>query len=427
MGLVHFGLTNFTPFLTVARSPTAVENFVMEPFEQLPPPPAPTPVPPSVPTRRRWRLGLFLFVVAAVLGGFAGAQIATERDGGSNSPDVTIESNSNGDEPSAPTPDAQPSDQPVQTAPAGSDDERPLDVGAIVDRIGPSVVTVEATTDSQMGSGRSTGTGVVITSDGEILTNAHVVDGASKVSVLFADSIDPIPAVVLARDAGNDLALLKVDQTGLKAAVFADPASVNVGDEVVAVGFALALDGGPTVTRGIVSAINRTIANEDGALDGLIQTDAAISSGNSGGPLLNSRGEVVGINTAVFTSSMGTAANNVGFAISVGEALPIVEALREQAGGEERVEGYLGVGLEVRVDGGRGALIAEVAPDSPAARAGIEVGDVVVAADGTPIDGQPAFIAAIRDKSPGDSIDIEVLRDGSRLTLTATLIQRPQG
>ena len=398
----------------------------MDPFEQLPPPPAPAPAP--APARPRWRLGLILFLVATILGGFAGAQIATERNDDSGSLEIAPESSPTDDEP-APSSDldVEPSDQPVQTAPPGDDVEGVLDVGAIVDRIGPSVVTIDSTSDSEFGSGRSTGTGVVITSDGEILTNAHVVDGASEVNVLFADSIDPLPAVVLARDPGNDLALLKVDKSGLRPAVFADPSTIDVGDEVVAVGFALALDGGPTVTRGIVSALNRTIANEDGALDGLIQTDAAISSGNSGGPLLNSRGEIIGINTAVFTSSMGTAANNVGFAISVGEALPVIEALREQAGGADRVEGYLGVGLEPRVDGGRGALISEVAPDSPAERAGIDVGDVVVAADGTPIDGLPAFIAAIRDKSPGDSIDLEVLRGGSRLTLTAVLIERPPG
>jgi putative serine protease PepD len=398
----------------------------MDPFEQLPPPPAPAPAP--APARPRWRLGLILFLVATILGGFAGAQIATERNDDSGSLEIAPESSPTDDEP-APSSDldVEPSDQPVQTAPPGDDVEGALDVGAIVDRIGPSVVTIDSTSDSEFGSGRSTGTGVVITSDGEILTNAHVVDGASEVNVLFADSIDPLPAVVLARDPGNDLALLKVDKSGLRPAVFADPSTIDVGDEVVAVGFALALDGGPTVTRGIVSALNRTIANEDGALDGLIQTDAAISSGNSGGPLLNSRGEIIGINTAVFTSSMGTAANNVGFAISVGEALPVIEALREQAGGADRVEGYLGVGLEPRVDGGRGALISEVAPDSPAERAGIDVGDVVVAADGTPIDGLPAFIAAIRDKSPGDSIDLEVLRGGSRLTLTAVLIERPPG
>ncbi|MEY3034553.1 MAG: hypothetical protein RLZ86_1175, partial [Actinomycetota bacterium] len=243
--------------------------------------------------------------------------------------------------------------------------------------------------------------------------------------VLFGDTIDPIPAVVLAADPGNDLALLKIDLDGLVPAVFADPESIAIGDEVVAVGFALDLDGGPTVTRGIVSALNRTIANSDGALDGLIQTDAAISSGNSGGPLLNANGEVIGINTAVFQSSFNTAANNVGFAISVDEALPVIETLRSLADGETRVEGYLGVGLQDRNDGGRGAVITDVGPGSPAFRAGIEAGDIVVDVDGTPIDGQGALIAAIRDRSPGDTVEIDVLRGGSRLTLTATLTDRP--
>jgi putative serine protease PepD len=300
-----------------------------------------------------------------------------------------------------------------------------MDVANVVEIIEPSVVTVVSEIDEGFGLGQGTGTGVVITADGEILTNAHVVDGASKVSVLFSDSIDPIPAVVLAKDVGNDLALLKIDATGLTPAVFADPESIGVGDEVVAVGFALDLDGGPTVTRGIISALNRTIENGDGALDGLIQTDAAISSGNSGGPLVNARGQVVGINTAVFTSTAGTAANNVGFSISVGEALPVIDELRAISNGAERIEGYLGVGLQGRDDGGRGAVITEVAPDSPAFDAGLEAGDIVVSAGGTPVDGQAALVAAIRDQSPGDTIEIQVLRNGDRLTLSATLIERP--
>jgi S1-C subfamily serine protease len=224
---------------------------------------------------------------------------------------------------------------------------------------------------------------------------------------------------------GNDLALLKVDRTGLKPAVFATPDSIRIGDEVVAIGFALNLDGGPTVTRGIVSALNRTLVNEDGALDGLIQTDAAISSGNSGGPLLNIRAQIIGINTAVFQSSGVVAANNVGFAISVSEVLPVIQELRAVANGEPRIEGYLGVELVPRSDGGRGAVINLVTPGSPAAAAGIMAGDVVIAADRSPVDGQAAFVAAIRDKSPGDSIDIVVLREGERLTLTAVLAERP--
>lgn len=374
------------------------------------------------PTRRRWPKVVVPVVVAAVLGGFVGAQLSQSDDSSAAGDDVAMPSTvpvvvtSSG---------AAPSAQPIVTAAPGAQVPVEIDVPAAVNRISPSVVTVVSLEKSAMGQGRGTGTGIVLTSDGEILTNAHVVAGAEKVSILFSDSIDPVPVDVLAVDVGNDLALLKVDRSDLRPAVFANPSTIDVGDEVVAVGFALALDGGPTVTRGIISALHRTIANNDGALDGLIQTDAAISSGNSGGPLVNANGEVVGINTAVFQSSGGTAANNVGFAISVEEALPIVEELRQIARGGTREEGFLGVGLDERTDGGRGALISDVADGSPAAQAGLEAGDVVVETDGTPVDGLPAFIAAIRDKSPGDSIDIVVLRGGTRVTLTATLTQRP--
>lgn len=392
-------------------------------MDELPPPPAGAPLsPPTVdfdpvppPRRRRWPKVLVVLAVSGTLGGFAGAQIATEMN--RNSPSTVVgDRMSNGDRRSS---------QPVLTAVPGLDVPPVVDVAAVVERISPSVVTIVATSSDDFRSGRSTGTGVVITSDGEILTNEHVVRGSDQVSVLFGDSIDPIPVEVLATDPGNDLALLKVDLDGLTPAVFADPNSISVGDEVVAVGFALDLDGGPTVTRGIVSALNRTIANSDGALDKLIQTDAAISSGNSGGPLLNSRGEVVGINTAVFQSSFGTAANNVGFAISVAEAVPVIEILRGLAMGDVRTQGYLGVGLENRRDGGRGAVITDVGPGSPADRAGLRAGDIVVDVAGTPIDGQGALIAAIRDRSPGDTITIEVRRSGERLILTATLVERP--
>lgn len=389
------------------------------------PPPTPMETPASMPSskhvRRRWILASVI-VVATVIGGFVGAQIAQETsDSGPSDPVTTPapEVTSGAEQAGAPGS----SQQPVQTAPVGTGSV--LSVSQVVDRITPSVVTVLSTIDDGMSSGSGTGTGVIVTSDGEILTNAHVVDGATSVRVLLNGAIDPIEARVLALDMGNDLALLKVDRTGLKPAVFATPDSIRIGDEVVAIGFALNLDGGPTVTRGIVSALNRTLVNEDGALDGLIQTDAAISSGNSGGPLLNNRAQIIGINTAVFQSSGVVAANNVGFAISVSEVLPVIQELRAVANGEPRIEGYLGVELVPRSDGGRGAVINLVTPDSPAAAAGIRAGDVVIAADRSPVDGQAAFVAAIRDKSPGDSIDIVVLRGGERLTLTAVLAERP--
>jgi len=388
---------------------------------------------PTQPKSRRGLVISFLVVLAMVLGGFVGAQIAQSGDDSSTTDSTEVPSTvvdeaetSGNEKPIVPTGDAPgSSDEPVATAPSSNDAEPAMNVAEVLKKIQPSVVTIIALTESGMDRGRGTGTGVVITSDGDILTNDHVIDGADTVFVLFAGDTEPTPATVIAVDPGNDLALLHVDQTGLTPAVFADPDSIDIGDEVVAVGFALDLDGGPTVTRGIVSALNRTIVSGDGALDGLIQTDTAISSGNSGGPLVNTRGQVIGINTAVFQSSSEVAANNVGFSISVAEALPVIEELRAQANGQARTEGYLGVSVLDRNDGGLGAVIAEVSLGSPADLAGMEVNDVVIEADGSPVDGQPALVAAIRDKSPGDSIKIDVLRDGERITLTATLIERP--
>jgi putative serine protease PepD len=252
------------------------------------------------------------------------------------------------------------------------------------------------------------------------------VEGATEVRVRFAGDTEPVVARVLAADSGNDLALLKVNATNLVAATFAKPGSVRVGDQVVAIGYALALDGGPSVTTGIVSALKRTIFTESGALNSLIQTDAAISSGNSGGPLANMRGEVVGINTAVARGDMNSAANNIGFAISVDETLAVLEQLREQASGTTRTEGFLGVSLEARTDGGVGSIIATVQPGSPAEVAGINVGDIVLAVDGEPVNGQAGLVAAIRDRSPGDTISIELVRDEQRVTLSATLVARPR-
>ena len=299
-------------------------------------------------------------------------------------------------------------------------------IAQVAERLANSVVTISTTVSDDFGSGRGVGTGVVLTSDGEILTNAHVIEDASEVVVRFAGETEPRVAKVLASDLGNDLALIKVDATGLIAATFAKPGSVKVGDTVVAIGYALALDGGPTVTSGIVSALKRTIETDSGALNSLIQTDAAISSGNSGGPLVNLKGEVVGINTAVARGDSDSAANNIGFSISVDEVLIVIEQLREQANGVERKEGFLGVGLAARDDGGQGAIITNVQPGSPADKAGILIDDVVLAVDGEPIDGQAGLVAAIRDAEPGQTVKIEIFRGGERLVFEATLIARSE-
>jgi S1-C subfamily serine protease len=378
------------------------------------PPPAPGASPgfssveprPRPPRRRGWLLVAavgFVAWVAGLTGALVGNQLSDWMD----------------------SPPRSASDEPINVSDPSGPIEGRLDVAEVIDHVAASVVTINADVDNQFGTGQATGTGVIVSSDGEILTNAHVVEGATEIRVRLAGETEPREARLLASDPGNDLALLRMSGDGFDAAVFADPGSVRIGDEVVAIGFALGLDGDPSVTLGIVSALDRTIGTEGAYLDGLIQTDAAISSGNSGGPLVNARGEVVGINTAVARDTATSAATNVGFAISAREALPVIEALRAQSGGEPRTEGYLGVELGERRDGGQGAVIQSVQPDTPAAGAGIEAGDLVVAADDAPIDGATGLIATIRDLGPGDAVTLTIVRDGEQLDITVTLIERP--
>jgi putative serine protease PepD len=374
-----------------------------------PPPPAPpSPTPDVEPAARGRRRGLgvvglaFVSAVSALAGAAIGV-VATRDDNQmvTTGTLVTVEP-TDGDEVS----------------------EATTQIGKIAAAVAPSVVTLTATTTSQMGEGESVGTGVIINSNGELLTNAHVVEGAKTVQVRLMNETEPVKGTVLASDPQNDLALVKINATGLTAAVFADSKKVRLGDPVVAIGYALNLDGGPSVTSGIVSAIGRTITTDSGALDRLIQTDAAISSGNSGGPLVNDKAQVVGINTAVARGDMGTAANNIGFAISTEEVLRVVETLRDQANGVERKQGFLGVGLTDRTDGGQGAVIANVEDGSPASKAGIEEGDVVLAINDVPITGRTGMIAVVRDAQPGDTITIKVERGGKTVTLSATLVER---
>ncbi len=363
--------------------------------------------PPQRPRPRMWAWALVIGIIAWVAG-FTGAlfgdQIADWID----------------------EPPSRASDEPLDVAAPRDAVDKRVDVAAVAGYIAPSVVTISADVDG----GISVGTGVIISSDGEIVTNAHVVEGADEIRVRLAGETEPREVNLLAADPGNDLALLRMSGDGFEAATFADPSSVRLGDQVVAVGFALGLDGEPSVTLGIVSAIDRTIrGSQDVYLDGLIQTDAAISSGNSGGPLVNVAGEVVGINTAVIRDTATTAASNVGFAISVDEALPIINGLRERASGEsgERDEAYLGVELADRLDGGQGVLIATVQVGTPADDAGLLDGDLVVAVDDAVIDGAPGLIAAIRDHVPGDAVTVIVVRDGERTTVDVTLTSRPDG
>jgi putative serine protease PepD len=300
-----------------------------------------------------------------------------------------------------------------------------LDVEAIANDLAPSVVAVQSNLVRDGQNGESVGTGLIVTADGEIVTNAHVVGDAKTVHVRLNGESEPRDAAVVATDPARDLALLRVDTTGLSPAAFAAPDDVRLGDEVLAIGYALDLDGDPTVTLGIVSSLDRTLNTETGALKGLIQTDAAVSSGNSGGPLVNALGRVVGLTTLVSSTGLGSIANGLAFAISTGELLPEIDQLRAQANGQTSASGYLGVQLDRRTDGGSGALVTEVVAGSAAEKAGITVGDVVIAVDGEPITGQAGLIATIRNRAPGDTATVSLVRDGKPLDVSVVFGERP--
>jgi putative serine protease PepD len=209
-----------------------------------------------------------------------------------------------------------------------------MNAAGIVAALKSSVVSVETQIVSQQGplvrNGTGAGTGIVLDDQGNILTNAHVVEGARSVTVTLAGESKARTAEIVGADTSNDVAVLHVDDTtGLVPAKLATGSgdAVQVGDDVVAIGNALALEGGMTVTEGIISAVDREIADTNGTLSGLIQTDAAISSGNSGGPLVNAKGQVVGMNTAVAASGGGVEASNIGFVIPITTATSVAQQL----------------------------------------------------------------------------------------------------
>jgi S1-C subfamily serine protease len=316
------------------------------------------------------------------------------------------------------------SSQPTSAARSLALSGNRLDVAQVVAKVGPSVVSIRTTINNGPFSGEAAGTGVIISSDGEIMTNAHVVDGASTVKVTLAGESSARDATVVGADTANDLALLKIaNVSGLPAATLGKSADVRVGDDVVAIGNALALRGGPTVTRGIVSALDRTLETENSTMTGLIQTDASISSGNSGGPLVDATGKVIGINSAVAGSGGTTTAENIGFAIAIDNATPVIDRLRSHTAAP--AAGYLGVRSSDPADGSRGALVASVESGSAADKAGIKAGDLIVAIDGKTVDGAAALGAAIQQHTPGTGAKITFLRDGSEHTVTADLGTRP--
>jgi S1-C subfamily serine protease len=298
-----------------------------------------------------------------------------------------------------------------------------LDVAGVVAKAGPSVVTIQTEIGGRFG-GEAAGTGIILTADGEIVTNAHVIEGATTIKVTLAGEVQAREAKLVGSDTDADIAVLQLSGvSGLTPADLGDSSTLQVGDDVVAIGNALALRGSPTVTKGIVSALDRTLDTGTVTMTGLLQTDASISSGNSGGPLVNALGKVIGIDTAVATSTGTTSAENIGFAIPINSVMPVVQRLK--SGGSAAAKGYLGVRTTDPTDGSRGTLIVGVESGSPADAAGLKANDLVVSVGGHTVDGAAALAAAVKAHVPGDKVAIIISRNGQELTLEATLGTAP--
>jgi serine protease Do len=400
-----------------------------------PPPPAPAPAPPAPSGgegRPATRLLVAVAAIAALVGGLVGGGIAVATRGTKTvehlvaTPGAESTPPTTGAASAAPLPAAAP-----PGAPAGA-----FDIKGILARVEPGVVSIHTYQDSgPSAQGIGAGTGMILTPDGEVLTNAHVTLAdestctvAPSIRVTRYKTTSQVPAQVIAVDCSDDIALLRIPGvSGLPTVQLGSSSAMHVGDPVVAIGNALDLPGGPTVTSGIVSAIGRPLQGGTEDLYNLIQTDAAINPGNSGGPLLNAAAQVIGMNTAVIQGAGGgESAQNLGFAIAVDTIKPVIDQLK--SGHASRA--LLGVqaadvtadvatrlGLSVR----QGAIVTQVSPGSGADTAGIQVNDVIVTFDNKPITSAGDLVAAIRARNPGDRVPLTVNRGGKTVPLTVVL------
>ena len=338
-----------------------------------------------------------------------------------------------------PTPTATPVEVPTPTSVATSTSGASSQVifpsiAELVDQMAPTVVSIvveSVQSEGFFGTRRVTGSGsgVIFREDGYILTNNHVVEGATRISVSLFDGRETI-AELVGTDPRTDIAVIKIDLEDLSAAPLGDASSMRVGDWVIAIGNALALRGDPTVTVGVVSAIGRSIPVDNSTnLSGLIQTDAAINPGNSGGPLINLRGEVIGLNTAILR---GQDAQGIGFAVSMETAIPVADQLIANG---RVVRAYLGVfpsdldramAAEMDIAAREGVVMVAVEPGTPAEKAGIQEEDVLIALDDQAV---PNVVTLERlligHFQVGQTITVTLLRGDERRVLSLTLGENP--
>jgi putative serine protease PepD len=344
--------------------------------------------------RQNLRRSFAMFAAALVVGAGGGAGAALALDGGTK----TVE---------------QPAAATATTESATLKPTGELTVNQIYQRTKAGVVDITVT----QGTSKAEGSGFVVDKSGDIVTNQHVVDSGGSIQVEFSDG-RKASARVVGQDLSSDIAVIRVSvpSSELQPLTYADSSKVQVGDGVVAIGSPFGLSG--TVTTGVVSALNRSIsAPNHYTITGAIQTDAPINRGNSGGPLLNSHGDVIGVNSQIDSNSGDS--SGVGFAVSSNTAQRVAQTLI--AGGKV-AHPYLGVSL---VDASNGAGVGSVASGSPADHAGLRSGDVITAIAGKHVSSSTEAVDAIDSHSPGDSLGISFTRSGQTKSVTVTLAERP--
>jgi len=372
-------------------------------------------------------VALVTAIVVTLLVGF-GAGLVVRADRGSPPPDAAAPSAAATPPPTAPTPGG------------GGIAVADLDITAIAAKVDPSVVDIASTLGYQ--NGAAAGTGMVLTSSGEVLTNNHVIDGATTLSAQVNGEGRTYDVKVLGSDSTHDVALIQlIGASGLTAISIGDPSRVAVGDQVVALGNALGRGGTPAVESGFVTGIDQSITAGDPAtgtaeeLTGLIQVDAALKPGDSGGPLVDMTGRVIGLDTAASVASRYRPSSNAGFAIRIDDALSVVDQIRSGTGTATVQIGqpaFLGVQVQFVGGsqssggyvnpGGPGARITGLVPDGPAEAAGLAVGDVIVEIDGKPVTSETSLTALLRVHSPGDRASVTWVDDaGQRHTANVRL------
>ena len=312
----------------------------------------------------------------------------------------------------------QPTTKDIKTIISQSVKKAELSIPEIVEKVTPSVVGVSST----LSKGKATGSGIIMTADGYIVTNAHVVDGAEKVTVLL-DSKNEYDAEIIGSDAQTDIAVLKISaDEKITPAEFGNSDDLVVGETAVAIGNPLGFEFYSTVTSGIISGLDRELTIEDKLLR-LIQTDAAINGGNSGGALVNSFGQVIGISSAKIVT---IDAEGMGFAIPINDAVPIIHELINNGYVTGRpLIGIAGFDIDERTayyyNMKAGVYVAQIKEDSPAELAGMKVGDIIISANGEEIKTMTDLNKIKNNFKPNDTVSVVVFRNGEEIPMTVIL------